>query len=69
MPVGKTKLSEGGRNWLCFIICSLRLSPLLTFLANLVLLQGKSDTLRTGEGVREPRGARVGEALRVAKWG
>lgn len=43
----------------------MRLSRLLSLVASRVvlLLQGKSDTLRTEEGVREPREVGVGEAL------
>lgn len=70
MPVGKTKLSDGEKNAVLHHLFIAAVS-IVDFVASLVilLLQAKSDTLRTGEGMREPSGARVGEALRVAKWG
>lgn len=61
----KDRAGVGVGGKLCLIVSSLRPSRLLTLVANRVvlLLQGKSDTLRTGEGVLEPREVGVGEAL------
>lgn len=64
MPLERPSwVGVGGK--LCLIVSSLRPSRLLTLVASRVvlLLQGKSDTLRTGEGVLEPRDLGVGEAL------
>ena len=68
--VGKSELDWG---WVerRLVIYSLRLSPLWTLVAShrRLFLQGKSDTLRTQEGVPGPPGAGEGEALRVTGWG
>lgn len=49
----------------CLVIYSLRLSPLLTLVASRrrLLLQGKSDTLRTGERVPGPQKSQSGRSF------
>lgn len=56
---------------LCLIIYSLRLSQLLTLVASRILrlLQGKSDTLRTGEGVPGARRSRSGRSFESSRVG